>query len=284
MQKEAYYKQALINNHLKHPIRVHQTQLATGPYTTHYAAAGEGKPLLLLHGAGGDCTNFLDVIPLLAKKAHVIVPDMLGHGKTVGVVGAFRAWDYLNWLQAFITGMACGPMTLIGHSLGGALAIRYSTAFPGQVKRLVLVNAVSLGTPKLSATLQLLLGMFQKDEQRLLEQLGGVMFAGDPQQRIEMAQRYLDLAKTPKGCRGFLWMLSRTWHMALPAPKHLLTRLEIPTLILWGAEDGYFPPSQGKRAAKLIPRCTLRLIPGAAHAPFLEQPEVFAMKLKKFLE
>ena len=263
----------MTNNDRKHPIQVHQTRLPTGPYTTHYAAAGEGHPVVLLHGAGGDCTNFLDVLPRLADEAHVVAPDILGHGKTSGSVGFFRARDYVHWLQVFISGIAHSPVTLIGHSLGGAVAIRFSAAFPEQVKCLVLVNPVSLGTPNLSATLQLLSGMFQKDEQRLLDKLSRVMFAGEPKKRIEMAQRYLDLEKVPRGGLGFLWMLSRTWHVALPVRKRILARLEIPTLILWGAEDGYFPTSHGERAANTIPRCTLCLIPGAE----------FVMRVNKFL-
>ncbi len=255
---------------------MHHAWATTARTRTYFISAGHGDPLLLLHGAGGDCKLFTGIIPALAEKRAVIAPDLPGHGRSEGLSGLYTVPAYLRWLNSFIDAMGLGPVDLVGHSLGGALALRYAGKYPAKVKRLVLVDAISLGFPSLAATLRLLIAMFTRDEQLSRARMGRVMFAGDDARRQEMAAAFLGGdASPPTGLGGFLWMLSRTWHIALPVSSRALENLRLPVLILWGDDDSYFPRSHAQRAQREIPASKLAFIPGAGHAPFLEQPAIF---------
>jgi len=255
-----------------------------GPYRTFYISAGMGEPLLLLHGAGGDSSIFQHTIAQLARNHTVIAPDIIGHGRTEGPTVGYSESLYSYWLDGFLSAIGLEAADLVGHSLGGAIALRFAYNHPEQVIHLVLVNTISLGFPSLLATLYLLLAMFSPRKQLALDLVGRVMFSGPKRNRREMTARFLSTNDSiPKGIRGFLWMLARTWGVSWPAPRRMLRGLRAPVLLVWGEADRYIPLSHARRGVRFIPHSQLSLIPKAGHAPFLERPEEFNDLLLSYL-
>jgi pimeloyl-ACP methyl ester carboxylesterase len=105
--------------------------------STALLEAGDGDPVILLHGPGGNAAHWLGVIPGLARTHRVIVPDLPGHGAS-DVSGV----DPLAWLEALIAATCDEPPAVVGHALGGAIAARYAAAHP--LGPLVLVDALGL--------------------------------------------------------------------------------------------------------------------------------------------
>lgn len=242
---------------------------------THILTAGVGDPLILLHGAGGDSSLFRGILPALASERRIVAPDLPGHGMSAGLGGFYTIGRYLNWLDALVEEIG-SPVALLGHSLGGALAMRYASRYPSKVQQLVIVDSIALGWPSLAATLRLIRALFTREPALAQARMGEVMFAGEGARRSELVSAYLGGdASPPAGLRGFLWMFIRTWHAAMPLTRRELRKIRAPVRILWGACDGYFPPRLAHRVLSASARSSLALIPDAGHAPFLEQPELF---------
>jgi pimeloyl-ACP methyl ester carboxylesterase len=224
------------------------------------------------------------VISLLTDERLVIAPDMLGHGKTEGPSRLYTARAYIQWLDSFIGTLGNESVQILGHSLGGAVGLRYAYAYPEKVDRLILVNPVSLGFPSLKATLRLLLALSTRDEALSDRLIGEVLFYGGDSRRLELVHRHLKGKRNiPHGLLGFMWMFSRTWCVALPVTNKYLQAVQPPVYVLWGKEDAYFPSSHGRRALHMINRSTVAYIPDAGHVPFLEQPLDFKRKVVAFL-
>ncbi len=258
----------------KLPSASHSDPLIHG-VKTHILTAGAGDPLILLHGAGGDGSLFDGILPALAADRRTLAPDLPGHGSSGGLRGLYTIGKYLGWLDALVDEIG-PPVTLLGHSLGGALAMRYASRNPSKIKHLVIVDPIALGWPRMAATLRLVRALFTREAALARARMGEVMFAGDEARRSELVATYLGgQATPPSGLHGFLWMFIRTWHAAMPLSQRELTNIQAPVRILWGACDGYFPPSHAQRAMAAIARSSLALIPDAGHAPFLEQPAMF---------
>ncbi len=275
----------LVNEDISGPnIEVREAALTAGNYRTHYITAGSGKDVILLHGAGGKGDLFKDIIPLLAPKYRLIIPDLLGHGRTQSPQGLYQESAYCSWLKSFISAMNLDKPDLVGHSLGGAIALRFAHRYPASVNRLVLVNSVSLGMPNLRATLNLLLAVFSPNRKMTLDLIGRVMFADESKRKDMMTRLFYDDASVPKGMRGFFWMLARSWWIGWPVSRRTLENLQLPVFLLWGEKDMYFPVSHARRAKNYIPQSDIALIPNSGHAPFLEQPELFVRKLELFLD
>ncbi len=266
------------------PVILRESVLTAGKYETHYITAGSGKDILLLHGAGGEGTLFKEIIPLLASKYRLIIPDILGHGRTQGPRVLFHEGAYTAWLNSFISALNLDRPDIVGHSLGGAIALRFAYRYPQQVNRLVLVNSVSLGMPRLRATLDLLLAVFSPSKKMSLDLVGKVMFPDESKRKALMNRLFSEDTSVPKGVQGFLWMLSRSWWIGWPLSRRKLRSIHVPVMLLWGTVDGYFPISHAQRAHEIIPRSHLAVINDTGHAPFLERPELFARKLIAFLD
>ncbi|MBD0323349.1 MAG: alpha/beta hydrolase, partial [Aldersonia sp.] len=109
-------------------------------YKRAYRIAGDGPALLLIHGIGDSSAVWADLIPHLARRYTVIAPDLLGHGHSDKPRGDYCVAAYANGMRDLLAVLGIERATIIGHSLGGAVAMQMAYQFPQLVERLVLVS------------------------------------------------------------------------------------------------------------------------------------------------
>ena len=110
-------------------------------YRRAFRIAGQGPVILLLHGIGDNSTTWSDVIPHLAKNHTVIAPDLLGHGRSDKPRADYSVAAYANGMRDLLVTLGIDRVTIVGHSLGGGVAMQFAYQFPQMVERLVLVSA-----------------------------------------------------------------------------------------------------------------------------------------------
>ena len=118
-----------------------------------YVKMGSGPALLLLHGLGCDHTTWVPVIEKLAKRYTVIAPDLLGHGASDKPRADYSVGGYANGMRDLLTVLNIDKVTVVGHSLGGGVAMQFGYQFPERTERMVLVAPGGLG-PEVSAAIR----------------------------------------------------------------------------------------------------------------------------------
>ena len=118
-----------------------------------FATAGKGPVLLLIHGMGGNFRNWESVVGPLARHHTVIAPDLPGHGESAAGHGDYSLGSFASVLRDLLVTLGHERATLVGHSLGGGVAMQFGYQFPEMVERLVLVSSGGLG-PDVSAILR----------------------------------------------------------------------------------------------------------------------------------
>src|SRR3712207_3121850 len=118
-----------------------------------FVRAGSGPALLLLHGIGNNCQTWAGVIDRLAESHTVIAPDLLGHGDSDKPRGDYSIGAHANGLRDLLTVLDVERATVVGHSLGGGIALQFAYQFPERCERLALVGSGGLG-PELSPALR----------------------------------------------------------------------------------------------------------------------------------
>src|SRR3954471_5134196 len=119
-----------------------------------FVRAGSGPPLLLLHGIGNSAQTWAGVLDRLAESHTVLAPDLLGHGSSDKPRGDYSVAGYANGMRDLLSVLDVEQATVVGHSLGGGIALQFAYQFPERCQRLVLVGSGGLG-PELSAGLRL---------------------------------------------------------------------------------------------------------------------------------
>src|SRR3989442_3645259 len=110
-----------------------------------YLTAGEGPVLLLVHGIASDSQGWRAVLPLLARRARVIAPDLPGHGASAKAPGDYSLGALASSLRDLLVKLGHERATLVGHSLGGGVAMQFAYMFAERTERLVLVSSGGLG-------------------------------------------------------------------------------------------------------------------------------------------
>jgi pimeloyl-ACP methyl ester carboxylesterase len=260
-----------------------------------YAEAGKGPVLLLIHGMGGNFENWQEVIEPLARKHTVIAPDLPGHGESAPGGGDYSVGALAAGLRDLLLALGHKRATLVGHSLGGGIAMQFAYQFPEMVERLVLVSSGGLG-PEVSPVLRaaalpgadLFIAATAGVGQRVGSTLGRGLSAIGLRPNADVAEvlRGYGTLSDPTRRAAFLATVRAvigTGGQRVHAGDRLYLAEAVPVLIVWGARDPLIPAHHGEDAHRQIPGSRLELFEGVGHLPQLEEPLRFVTVLERFL-
>jgi pimeloyl-ACP methyl ester carboxylesterase len=255
-----------------------------------YAVAGEGSPLVLVHGLGGTIENWRALAPSLAARHRVLVPDLPGHGSS-GLLAEARDVDALaEAVLAVVDAEEVADAVWVGHSLGGVVALRAAALRPDAVRGLVLAAAAGIGSASCAAHVTLaVLGVARPG--RLIaphrrawsrSRLGrraafGWWGVADPDAlEPELAEAFLVGPARHVDTR----QAGRALLASDPRPE--LDRVNCPCVCLWGASDNWVKPEDGMEYARRL-RAPLRTIAGCGHLLIGERPDACLAAIDGFI-
>jgi 2-hydroxy-6-oxonona-2,4-dienedioate hydrolase len=264
-------------------------RVRVGDWSTRVLEAGEGTPLVLMHGTGGHLEAFVRNVPALAGRFRVIAYDFPGHGRTTPAIRDLEIADYQEHLLGLLDALGLRRVHLSGESLGGWVAAAFAAAHPERVDRMVLnTPGGSMATPQVMDRIRTLSQAAADDPspERIRARLEWLM--ADPASVTDelVAVRRAIYAQ-PDFARSMRHVLClqdpevRRRNMLTP---EALARIEARTLVIWTSHDPSGPPDAGADLAGLIPHGEFRLIDGAGHWPQWERREEFDRTVLEFLE
>lgn len=262
-----------------------------------YHQMGDGPPILLVHGITSSSRTWKAVMPRLAENFTVIAPDLLGHGRSAKPAGDYSLGAYASGMRDLLVALDVPKATVVGHSLGGGIAMQFGYQFPDRVARLVLVDTGGIGqevNPALRAAalpgaelvLPLLFSPTLHDAGlKVRNFLAGFGLRGSAD--VEgVAEGFASLTEADAR-KAFLHtvrsVIDPTGQRVSAADRLYLTR-DIPSLIVWGDRDRIIPVAHADLAHELMPGSRLEIFPGAGHFPFNDDPERFIRVLEEFIE
>jgi pimeloyl-ACP methyl ester carboxylesterase len=276
-------------------VAIEEQNVEINGLPTRYLSAGEGPPLVLLHGAGDNALDWQWVMPTLAATHRVYAPDLPGSPDSARPAADYSPAFFERFVVMFVDSLGIGRATYIGNSLGGLLALRLALSEPARVVALVLVDSAGLGyainpaftsvsVPGLAEVAipfwRTPVGAYQRAWGRT-----ALLFTHPTSVPREWLAEQRRLALAPGYLEAHLRVLR-----ALVSPhgqrKVLVDRLpflKIPTLVVWGARDRVYPPSQAREAFSRLQEGSLALIPNCGHMPHVECPDRLLPALEGFL-
>jgi pimeloyl-ACP methyl ester carboxylesterase len=261
-----------------------------------YAEGGSGQLLLLIHGMAGTAENWQSVVAPLALRNTVIAPDFPGHGHSAPGGGDYSLGSLASGLRDLMLTLGHERATLVGHSLGGGVALQFTYQFPEMVERLVLVSSGGLGpdvSPILRAAALPGADLFIAATANVGQRAGSVLGRGlgmlglRPSADVaEVARGYASLAD-PERRKAFLATLRSvvgTEGQRVAALDRLYLAEALPLLIIWGDRDPIIPVEHAREAHRVLPSSRLEILEDVGHVPQLESPGSFIAALERFLD
>ena len=259
------------------------------------AHAGNGPVLLLIHGIAGNLQNWQGVIETLARRYTVIAPDLPGHGGSAPSAGDYSLGALATVLRDLLVALGHERATLVGHSLGGGIAMQFAYQFPEMTERLVLVSSGGLG-PEVSALLRAAAlpgaDQFIAATAALGNSIGskvahglGVLGLRASTDVAVVAAGYASLVDRDRRT-AFLATLRgviSTGGQRIQAGDRLYLAEGMPVQIIWGERDPIIPVKHARDAQEAMPGSQLEIFKGVGHLPQIEAPGQFIAVLERFI-
>jgi pimeloyl-ACP methyl ester carboxylesterase len=265
-------------------------------YRRAFRVAGAGPAVVMLHGIGDSSATWLPVIPALARQHLVIAPDLLGHGQSDKPRADYTVAAYANGVRDLLGVLGVQRATLIGHSLGGGVAMQFAYQFPERTERLVLVGTGG-GGPEINPALRMLA---MPGGEALLHLLRlptarwqtGLVVAVLRALNTALGQDAPDLLRVvdalPDATSRAAFI--RSLRSVVDWRGQVITMLDrcylaegMPTLLVWGSRDAVVPVKQAYRTHAAMPGSQLEIFEGAGHFPFHTDPTRFVTTVRRFL-
>ena len=281
------------------PTAVPEVRLRTRTvhgYRRAFRMAGKGSAVLLIHGIGDSSSTWADVIPGLAQRYRVIAPDLLGHGASDKPRADYSVAGYANGMRDLLSVLGIERATLVGHSLGGAVAMQFAYQFPERTERLVLVGTGGVGrqvTPVLRAAslpgADLFLAALKLPTMR--QQLGlavkllQVFDTGlglDAPDLLRVVDALPDSTSRSAFIRTLRAVVDWRGQVGTLLDRCYLTQ-GMPTMLVWGERDQVVPAIHAGMAHVQMPGSRLELFENAGHFPFRTDPQRFTSLLHDFI-
>jgi pimeloyl-ACP methyl ester carboxylesterase len=260
-----------------------------------YRKAGEGPALVLIHGITASSACWAPVMPALARNHTVIAPDLMGHGGSAKPMGDYSLGAFACVVRDLLLALGHERATIVGHSLGGGVAMQFSYQFPERVDRLALVSSGGLGRevhvmlraatlpgadfvlPALARTGALGAGAAVG---RWFERIGL-----HPNPDLQGIADGIATLGDEDACRAFLHTVRSILDLGgqrVNATDKLYLAAGVPVLIVWGRRDPLIPAAHAHAAHELMPHSRLEIFE-AGHFPFEDEPMRFANVLESFV-
>ena len=243
----------------------------------HYLSGGEGDPLIVIHGGAEGANAWEASARELSKHYRVYIPDLPGFGQSQAM-GGFSLSRYAAFLDEFTRKLGIKRFHLMGHSLGGGIALQYALRFPHRVQRLVLVDSLCLGK-------EIAMWIRFASSPVFSRYLGGCFLTV-----IELLKRVVGWCYKPVECMDPVSRVKIDIANSLLAFKgqttvflNHLSDLLMPTLVIWGSNDPIVPVTQAYVASRLIPDCQLHVFEHCGHSVYREEIADFSHLLVGFL-
>lgn len=259
-------------------LQMEQEPVFHGKILTVQAGMEHPQTVLLVHGLGQyGFTDWVQVMTHLAQRYHVLTLDLPGFGYSDSPPGKYSPRNYAELLHWLLHRYSKGPAIVVGHSLGGAVALRFASEYPSQLDKLVLVDAAgilqrtafvkqpvgsSLSVDEVPFFLKGTVARIKDLEDNAVDKITGLP---DPTRFLRNDDAaWGDILDGHPGLNAGMSMAEENFSSAIYT-------LQTPTQIIWGAEDNIAPLRTGEMLARRLARAQLRIVPGAGHTP-MEDP------------
>lgn len=260
-----------------------------------YRDEGDGEVLLLVHGMAGSSETWRGLVPRLAENYRVVAPDLLGHGASDKPRGDYSLGGFAVWLRDFMDALGIARATVIGQSLGGAIAMQFAYQHRQRCERLVLIGSAGL-EPELNLALRVLSAPGAElvlpvvapqpvrdvgNRLRSLLSSAGLRSPGGE----ELWNSYASL--TDGATRDVFLRTLRSVvdyrGQAVAAMNQLHLAAQLPVLLIWGERDWMVPVSHGHAAHDAMPGSRLAVLAEVGHFPHVESPELVTDLVHDFI-
>jgi len=263
--------------------------IEAGGVRTHYLEAGEGPPMVLVHGGGAGADaygNWIECLPIFARTHRVIAPDMIGFGHTDKPSPDTYLYDQPGrnaHLAAFLKAMNLGPVVLVGNSMGGAASIGVALDHPEMVERLVLMGSAGLPIPEkpspdLMKNLQY--DFTVEGMRRVVSGLTGPAYV-PPE---EMIQYRYEIVDGPEARAALAAINAQTKTGTLNYPEERLATIKHPILVVNGKQDGVSILPRAYRFLELFENSWGYIVPHCGHWAMIEQRDDFCRAVLDFVQ
>jgi pimeloyl-ACP methyl ester carboxylesterase len=258
-------------------IEIHGERLA-------YYDEGQGEPVLLIHGMAGSSVTWREIMPALSKKYRVIAPDLLGHGQSAKPRTDYSLGAFAVGLRDLLDELGVDSATVVGHSLGGGIAMQFLYQHPDYCRRLVLISSGGLGPdvgwilrmlsapgaelvmPVIAPKLVLRAGNWVK------ARLTSMGLRSPRGAEIWNAYSSFSDAQTRESFLRTLRSVVDYRGQSVSALNRLQLRADLPALAIWGEKDDIIPVDHAYAALEARPDCRLEVLEGVGHFAHVEAP------------
>jgi pimeloyl-ACP methyl ester carboxylesterase len=262
-----------------------------------YRMAGEGPAVVLVHGLALSSTTWRYVMPKLAERFTVVAPDLLGHGQSGKPRGDYSLGAYASGIRDLLVALDVERATFVGHSLGGGIAMQLGYQFPERCERLVLVASGGLGKevngllravtlPGAEYVLPVILTPWLRLR---AEVVGGWLarLGWRPGPTLDEVWRSYTNLTDRAGQQAFVHTVRSVIDVSgqrVSARDRLYLASKVPTMIVWGEDDGVIPVEHAFATHEAMPDSRLEVLAHAGHFLPFEQAEWFTRVLLDFLD
>jgi len=271
-------------------------ELVLHGHRVRYLQAGSGPPLALIHGITSSADTWKPAMAGLCRDHTVIAADLLGHGASAKPRGDYSLGAYASGVRDLFAALGHDRVTVVGHSLGGGVALQFAYQFPERTERLVLVSSGGLGRevsillraaalPGAELVLPFLVPGWLGGAVDSLGWAGARLGLRPSQDAEELLRGFLSLGD-PEARAAFLHTLRAVIEpggQRVNSHDRLYLAANLPTLLVWGARDPIIPADHGRNAHAAMPGSRLEIFDNAGHFPHLDDPVRFVELLREFI-
>lgn len=283
------------DRHMRVVPTIERAEVTLHGHRVNFNIAGQGPSVVLIHGVAGRAAQWDQTVQLLAESYMVVAPDLLGHGDSAKPRGDYSLGAHASGIRDLLVALSVERATVVGHSLGGGIAMQFAYQFPERCERLVLASSGGLGDdvhPLLRAAtlpgsefvLPLLAHPRVVDTASVIPRALGWIGLRTRVDLEEMAKGYQSLSNA-EARSAFIHTLRAVIDptgQRINASDRLYLASKMPSLIVWGRRDRIIPVEHAHPAHEAMPGSRLELFDESGHFPHLDDPLRFARTLQVF--